>query len=150
MKRALSKLAKPLVEPESTENSPNLDFKSRLITPITIIILVLLFKPTVNALLSQASEVSVLGASFKFENNGDNIELSALELYYLIHANKYGVDSPLPKVFLEDDEFAALYLLKAKNLIFSKEEFDDEEGFDFLILTTTETGEGLIKQLNLN
>lgn len=147
MKRALSKLAKGLEETEPVEKLDKLGFFSKLITPVTILILVLLFKPTVNDLLRQASEVSVLGASFKFESNGTDIELSALELYYLIHAFKLEGE-PLPKAYLGEDELAAIYLLKVKGLLETIE--DEQDGIDLIGFKLTEAGETLRQQLNLN
>jgi hypothetical protein len=131
------------------KNTAWLEFAGKLITPLTIIILVLSFKSTVEERLGQATEVSVLGSDFKFDSKDFHEELSALELYYFVHAHRKG-ESYFEKASAHDDELAAMYLLSSKGLLTIEEVngLGDVEGI-FLGLHPTEKGDKLIKSLGL-
>ena len=124
-----------------------IEFFGKLITPITIIILVLSFKSTVEERLSQASEVSVLGSSFKFDTNSFHGQLSALELYYLIHASI--VDAHPNFDLLSDQEKAAIYLLQSKELIVVNNMKSDIPG-EFKEIVLQPSGLQLVQKLGLS
>lgn len=124
-----------------------IEFFGKLITPLTIIILVLIFKSTVEERLSQASEVSVLGSNFKFDTNSFHGQLSALELYYLIHASvnedlRTNIDG------LEGKKRAAIYLLQSKGLI-KLTKWETERAGNYQIITIEATGQQLVEKLGL-
>lgn len=124
-----------------------LEFLGKLITPVTIIILVLSFKSTVEERLSQASEVSVLGSSFKFHTNTFEGDLSALEVYYLIHAN-LNSDRKTNISDLETKRKAAIYLLESKSII-SLELTESSMPGEFYYLKLEAKGKELINKLGL-
>lgn len=125
-----------------------LEFVGKLITPLTIIILVLSFKSTVEERLSKATEVSVLGSNFKFHSQEFDGELSALEIYYVIHAHKL-TDSFFQKDAVEADELAAIYLLKSKGILDLEESTMEGVSSELLGLKLTAKGEGIVRQLGL-
>ncbi|GAB5525171.1 MAG: hypothetical protein Roseis2KO_30430 [Roseivirga sp.] len=131
-----------------TKQNHWLEFAGKLITPLTIIILVLSFKSTVEERLSNASEVSVLGSSFKFHSQDFDGQLSALEVYYVIYASKLN-DSFLQKDAIGADELAAIYLLSSKGILNLEE--SNLEGVEgrLLGLELTAKGVSIINQLGL-
>lgn len=124
-----------------------LQFAGKLITPLTIIILVLSFKSTVQERLSQASEVSVLGSSFKFDTQSFHGQLSALELYFLIHAS-INVKERINMDAINEKQKAAIYLLQSKELI-DLEEWQAEMPGDFHLIVIQAKGQQLIEKLGL-
>jgi len=125
-----------------------IQFFGKLITPLTIIILVLSFKSTVQERLSQASEVSVLGNSFKFDTQSFHGQLSALELYYLIQA-KVEENTYLDRSGLTEKSLAAIYLLQSKEVItIDLIDLQNVEG-DFIELKLTSSGKELSEKLGL-
>lgn len=132
----------------ATKGNAWLEFAGKLITPLTIIILVFSFKSTVEERLGQTTEVSVLGSSFKFENEGANIELSALEFYFVIHAHVMS-ETMFKKSDTKDSHLAAIYLLKSKEILELEEtKVENTEG-TFISTMLTEKGKKLIEQLGL-
>lgn len=125
-----------------------LEFAGKLITPLTILILVLSFKSTVEERLGRASEVSVLGSSFKFHTSSFDGQLSSLEVYYVIHAHKFS-KSFFQKDAFGDEELATLYLLKSKGILDLIESTLEDVESPVVTLKLTPKGEGIIKQLGL-
>ena len=131
------------------KNKAMWEFAGKLITPITIIILVLSFKSTVEERLGQASEVSVLGSSFKFNNNAFKGQLNVLEIYYLIQAHRKS-NTWLDKGTLKDEDLSAVYLLKSKALL-KVEETSSIGGMEglFIGMELTPEGQKLVNELGL-
>jgi len=77
------------ISPEVT--SSVLELIGKFAIPLTILAVALLFKPSIESLISKTEEAEFFGGKFKFTGNEVfDGTLSALELYYLIDSKDHG------------------------------------------------------------
>ena len=122
--------------------------------PLVILIIVFSFKPSFEKLMEKANEVEVLGAKLVFfPGSKDSVELSAYEIYYLIHSVSMESTKTVFKYSLfkkEKSRMESIKSLEKKGLItFDVKDDGFFEGDQSIFIGPTGKGKAFLKKLKI-